>query len=174
MNYEQSILKQREEKDFVFKRHHHSPLTPEQKKNFKKLNYFPVSEKYRFELLIEKYEKKELIEMQTSTGDIQIYTIFGVVHFIIDSFKVQLQVYTSEKNPDYYFVPFWDKTVQTNETYGAGRYLELDQKLNNKFVLDFNNAYNPYCAYNEHFSCPLVPPENRLNVRIEAGEKKFG
>jgi hypothetical protein len=172
-DYETQIQHQRNEKDYFFKMHPQSPLTNEQKHDFKKLDYFPVNKELRFEVSINKLETQKIVEMQTSTGQIQHYTDYGTVSFIVGEEKVSLHIYMNEKNPDYYFIPFWDKTVLTKETYGAGRYIELHQIENNKFILDFNAAYNPYCAYNEKWTCPLVPPANRLQVRIEAGEKNF-
>ena len=171
--YEDMIKRHREEKDFFFKGHPQSPLTHEQQHSFKKLDYFPVNKNLKFEVELEEFKEKKEIEMQTSTGDIQRYVDYGTVSFEINGTKASLHIYINQRNPNYYFVPFWDLTVQTKETYGAGRYIELEPTGSKKFELDFNNAYNPYCAYNERFSCPLVPPANRLNVRIEAGEKNF-
>lgn len=173
MNYAEQIQKDRDEKDHLFKTHPHSPLTDSQKAHFSKLNYFPVDEDLRFELEIQEFKKKEKLDMQTNTGEIQHYIDFGKVEFTVDGKKTELHVYKNNTDPDYYFVPFWDMTVKSGETYGAGRYLELHKTQNGKFILDFNVAYNPYCAYNERWSCPLTPPDNRLKVRIEAGEKKF-
>lgn len=172
IDYKTQITRHREEKDFFFKGHPHSPLTPEDKKTFKKLDYFPLNESLRFEVTIDKFKEKKFIEMQTSTGDIQHYTDFGTVSFTIGSETASLHIYVNNHNPDYFFVPFWDLTVQTKETYGAGRYVELEPH-GDKYILDFNIAYNPYCAYSEYYSCPLVPPSNRLKVRIEAGEKNY-
>jgi hypothetical protein len=70
-----------------------------------------------------------------------------------------------------YFLPFMDAT-SGDETYGAGRYLEIEPLPGGKLLVDFNMAYNPYCAYNEYWSCPIPPKENRLSVPIEAGEKQ--
>lgn len=166
------IRRHREEKDFFFKGHPQSPLTPEQKRSFKKMDYFPADESYKYEVDLQEYKDKHHIEMQTSTGQIQDYIDYGFVEFNVKGTSVTLHVYVNQSNPSYFFVPFWDLTVQTKETYGAGRYIELEP-TGKKFILDFNIAYNPYCAYNEHWTCPLTPPANRLNVRIEAGEKIF-
>jgi uncharacterized protein (DUF1684 family) len=175
MGYMETVQKHRDDKDFQFKNHPHSPLTPQQKLVFKKLNYFPINEKFRFKVKIEEFEDKKEFVMQTNTGDKQHYIDFGKVSFMVDGEKAELHVYKTDKDPNYYFVPFWDQTVLTKETYGAGRYLELepDPEDPDFFILDFNLAYNPFCAYNDRFSCPLTPPTNRLKVRIEAGEKVF-
>jgi hypothetical protein len=86
--------------------------------------------------------------------------------------EVTLQVYESEDNPGEYFLPFLDATAPL-ETYGGGRYLEPERVGEDKLLVDFNLAYNPWCVYGDEWSCPFPPAENRLNVRIEAGEKKF-
>ena len=172
LDYVTIIKRQREEKDFFFKGHPQSPLTHEQKHNFKKLDYFPVNKTLVFEVEINEFKDKKQFEMQTSTGEIQDYIDFGTISFTVNNENATLHIYINQRNPNYYFVPFWDLTVQTKETYGAGRYIELEPN-GKKFILDFNRAYNPYCAYNERWTCPLVPPANRLKVRIEAGEKNF-
>lgn len=159
----------RAEKNRVFKGSRQSPLTPEQKKDFQGLNYYPENPDLRFELPIEKYDHPEKIEMQTSTGDIQTYQRFGRIHFTVDGQPAELTLYADSHG---LFLPFVD-ALANKETYGAGRYLEPDILADGRVAVDFNLAYNPYCAYNELFSCPLTPFENRLKVPIRAGEKLF-
>lgn len=175
MSYAAQVEEYRKDKDSQFKKHPQSPLLAQQKVVFKNLDYFPVNEFLRFEVDLHEFNEKKSLTMQTSTGDAQHYIDFGKVVFKVDGKEVELHVYKTERDPNYYFVPFWDQTVVTKETYGAGRYLELepDHKNPKKFILDFNMAYNPFCAYNDRFSCPLTPLDNRLQVRIEAGEKVF-
>ena len=144
---------------------------PDLLKKFTKLDYYPVDEKFRFELELTHYQNPETVEMETSTGDIQYYKKIGYLTFQINDQDTNIHVYQNVENPSYYFVPFRDAT-SGDMTYGAGRYLELE-KHGNKFVLDFNFAYNPFCAYSDHYSCPLPPYENWLTVPIEAGEKEF-
>jgi uncharacterized protein (DUF1684 family) len=93
----------------------------------------------------------------------------GRFGFRVDEEQAELTIYAGEHG---YFLPFVD-ALANQETYGAGRYLEPEQLSGNKFLVDFNLAYNPYCAYNERWSCPLTPFENRLKVPIRAGEKMF-
>jgi uncharacterized protein (DUF1684 family) len=162
----------RKMKDELFKDEWQSPLTKEQKKVFKGLNYYPENPALRFELPLERYAKPERVKMQTSTGDVQDYLQIGQVHFTVNGQVLALQVYESEDSPGSYFIPFVDGTAPT-ETYGAGRYLEPEEIEFDKLLVDFNVAYNPYCAYNERWSCPFPPAENRLKMRIEAGEKKY-
>jgi hypothetical protein len=159
----------RKEKDAFFALDPHSPLTREQKKSFRGLAYFPPSKDYRFELDVEEFSKKDLVLIQTSTGDVQEYERFGKFRFTVQGQPVELTLYRSESG---YFLPFVDGLAGV-ETYPAGRYLEPEPLGGRRFLLDFNFAYNPYCAYNEYWSCPLTPPENRLKVPIPAGEKIY-
>ena len=107
--------------------------------------------------------------MQTTTGSVQIYERFGKFKFNVDGQEAELTIYSSETG---FFLPFADSLAGA-ETYGAGRYLEPETIGNGKFHIDFNLAYNPYCAYNEHWTCPVTPRENRIKVPIRAGEKVF-
>jgi uncharacterized protein len=159
----------RAEKDEFFGSHPQSPLTREQKRNFHGLNYFPENEALRLEVQVDEFPLKESFEMQTSTGDVQIYEKYGKFKFMVDGIEAELIIYQSEHG---FFLPFVD-ALAGNETYPAGRYLEPESLPGGLFFVDFNLAYNPYCAYNEHWSCPIAPPENRLKAAIRAGEKLF-
>ncbi len=162
----------RQAKDEFFKTSPQSPLTTTQKKEFVGLDYFAENPALQFELPLERYPDPKQIEMQTSTGATQSYWQVGQVRFQVHGAAAALQVYEATDNPGAYFVPFVDATAPA-ESYGAGRYLEPEEQHADELVFDFNFCYNPYCAYNERWSCPFPPPENRLTVRIEAGEKKF-
>ena len=159
----------RTEKDDFFVNHPQSPLTREQKQNFHGLNYFPENETLRLEVKVDEFPIKEQFEMQTSTGTVQIYQKYGKFKFTVDGVEAELTIYRSEHG---FFLPFVD-SLAGSETYPAGRYLEPEPLPGNHFLVDFNLAYNPYCAYNEMWSCPITPPENRLKVPIRAGEKLF-
>ncbi len=159
----------RKMKDGFFARDAQSPLTSEQKKAFKGLNYFPETPELRFQSKVEPYETQDEIIMQTSTGDEQRYKRYGAFHFPVDGQEQTLTIYANE---DGFFLPFVD-SLAGKETYPAGRYLEPEVLEDGSFLVDFNLAYNPYCAYNERWSCPLTPFENRLKVPIRAGEKIF-
>jgi uncharacterized protein (DUF1684 family) len=159
----------RKMKDEFFARDGQSPLTPGQKKAFKGLKYFPINPELDLEVTVEEFPTKQRIEMQTTTGDIQAYERYGKFVFTMDDQTVELTIYHSN---DGYFLPFVD-SLAGRETYPAGRYLEPVSLGNNRFKVDFNLAYNPYCAYNEYWSCPLTPFENHLRVPIRAGEKLF-
>ncbi len=172
MSYEEEILEFRRQKDDFFKNDPHSPLTPEQKKDFKGLKYFPPDEKYRFVVNLEENKRKPITYIVTNTGDAQEFIKFGTVRFEVDGIPCKLTVFKAPDS-DYYFIPFMDLTTG-EETYGSGRYVDISPTGNpGEFILDFNLAYNPYCAYNENWVCPVTPRENRLPCRIEAGEKRF-
>lgn len=159
----------RVEKDDFFKNHFQSPLTREQKRDFKGLNYFPENEALSLEVVVKPLNDSSPMMMQTSTGGVQEYFRYGKFKFEIDGQEAELTIYQSENG---FFLPFVDSLAGT-ETYPAGRYLEPEVLPGNRFLVDFNIAYNPYCAYNEMWSCPITPAENRLKVPIRAGEKLF-
>ena len=157
----------RTEKDQFFAHHPQSPLTRAQKQIFQGLDYFPEAPDLRLELDVEEFSEKEQIEMQTTTGDIQSYIRFGKIRFKVEGQDVELTIYANQHG---FFLLFVD-SLAGKETYPAGRYLEPELQHNGKLLIDFNMVYNPYCAYNEMWSCPLTPFENRLKAPIRAGEK---
>ncbi len=159
----------RAEKDEFFAQHPQSPLTHEQRHNFKGLNYFPENPALRLEVTVKVNPTQETIEIDTTGGTPQTYQRYGRFQFEVEGQKAELTLYASD---DSFFLPFVD-SLAGKETYPAGRYVEVEQLANGKFLVDFNVAYNPYCAYNELWSCPLTPAENRLKVPIRAGEKIF-
>lgn len=159
----------RSEKDDFFASHPQSPLTPAQKKAFKGLNYFEENPDLRIEVKVIPFPGKEQVEIQTSTGDVRTYTRYGRFKFEVGGESAELTIYETEHG---FFLPFVDSLAGT-ETYPAGRYLDLEPVNGDHFLVDFNLAYNPYCAYNDIWSCPLTPFENRLKVPIRGGEKIF-
>jgi uncharacterized protein len=165
----QSLKAFRAEKDRFFERHHQSPLTPIQKQHFNGLNYFPENESLRLEIDVELSTTSESIMIQTTGGQPQSYQRFGKFKFQVDGQSAELTIY---ENGHGYFLPFVD-SLSGKETYPSGRYLEPEKLPNGKFLVDFNLAYNPYCAYNEQWSCPITPAANRLKVAVRAGEKIF-
>lgn len=159
----------RASKDDFFASHPQSPLTFEQKRNFRGLDYFDENPGLDLEVKVEKFPEQAQVVIQTSTGQTQIYTRYGKFKFNVDGQDAELTLYAGEHG---FFLPFVD-ALAGKETYPAGRYLEPDPLSGDRFLVDFNMSYNPYCAYNEMWSCPLTPPENRLKVPIRAGEKMF-
>ena len=159
----------RKQKDEFFRASPQSPLTPEQKVGFQGLRYFAEDAGLRLEVEVERFPQAESIAMQTSTGEVRDYERFGRFRFAVEGREAWLTIYRNELG---YFLPFADALAGT-ETYGAGRYLEPEELPDGRFHVDFNLAYSPYCAYNEHWSCPLTPAENRLKAPIRAGERVF-
>jgi uncharacterized protein (DUF1684 family) len=159
----------RERKDEFFRYDHHSPLTPQQREEFEGLKYFPENPDLDLVVDVAEFPDKKTVRIQTTTGDVQNYERYGHFHFQVDGEEGELTLYRDEGG---FFLPFAD-ALAGKETYGAGRYLEPDQLPDGRFEVDFNLAYNPYCAYNENYSCPITPAENRIKVAIRAGEKVY-
>ncbi len=160
----------RREKDEFMRESPDSPFDAEARKAFQGLRYFPENPALRFTVSIEEFPEKEHVAMQTSTSDVRTYAKWGRFAFEVDGQPAELVVYG---DPDEgYFVPVTDMT-SGQETYGAGRYLELEPLGDGRYVADFNLAYNPWCAYSPYYSCPIPPAENRLKVPIRAGELDY-
>ena len=163
----------RRAKDEFFGKDHDSPLTVQQRQLFTGLAYYQENPSLQFVLTIEALPEthREVIQMMTSTGDSQPRLRWGTITFTVEGQSATLTVYRDEDGGEF-FLPFAD-TTNGDETYGAGRYLDLVPLEHGRVLLDFNYAYSPYCAYNPQWSCPIPPAENRLKVSILAGEKNF-
>ena len=170
-DYAAQIEQFRREKDRFFRSAPESPLTAEQQRRFGGLRYFPPDPAYRFELPLDPNVDREPLALATSTGETRELRRAGRFTFAVGGQTVQVTAF-GEPAEGELFIPFRDRT-SGQETYGAGRYLEARRLPDGRWLVDFNLAYNPYCAYNERWSCPLPPPENWLPVRIEAGEQTF-
>jgi len=158
----------RHEKDELFKQHPQSPLTEAQKAAFDGLRYYDPNPALAFVGDVEPFEAQEQILMATNRDELKPYVRHGVFAFEVAGQTVSLVIYRSmDQN---YFLPFVDSNAGT-ETYPAGRYLDLATEDGVQFLVDFNLAYNPYCAYNDNWTCPVTPAENRIDVPIEAGER---
>ncbi len=148
-----------------------SPIPDAVRGEFTGLAYYPADSSLSIPVRLERLPSPEEFEMMTSTGKPRPMIRYGTFSFTVNGTPCRLTAYKSAAGPTHLFVPFRDST-SGNETYGAGRYLDLDEHDGDgPYILDFNLAYNPYCAYNEDYSCPLVPAENVLRVAIRAGEK---
>ncbi|WP_082391253.1 DUF1684 domain-containing protein [Jiulongibacter sediminis] len=157
-----------------------NPNAPLKVEDLKFLDFFEPDEKYKVKCKFKLKGKGEPFEILTSSGDTKTYVVFGQFIFKINGKKQKLNVYRSlalMQNPlykDYLFIPFKDLT-NGSETYGGGRYIDLRMKEleGDEIWLDFNKAYNPYCAFSAGYSCPIPPIENHLKVTIRAGEKNY-
>lgn len=166
----------RRQKDKFFLENADSPIQPEDKEGYTGLNYFPFDATYRVNATLIPEAHPGIFRVQTTTGDHKEYTRAGRLEFEINGQKLCLTAFMPPADEPLHgnrlFVPFRDKT-SGKESYGAGRYLDLNKRESNQYVLDFNRAYNPYCAYSPYYSCPLPPGENTLPIEIRAGEKVF-
>lgn len=180
-----SFAQEKEETAFDYQQHLNkefadslsSPLMKEDLKQFKALDFFSISENFVVQASFTRIEG-EVFEMKTSTDRKPKYRVYGVLKFQMNKKNLQLFVYQNldlMKRPgyeDYLFLPFSDLT-NGKESYIGGRYLDMRIPKTEKVTIDFNKAYNPYCAYNYKYSCPIVPMENDLDIEIKAGVKKF-
>jgi uncharacterized protein (DUF1684 family) len=166
----------RRQKDKFFAESSDSPLLAEDREHFEGLNYYPVDLDYRVLANLVREPNPGIFRVQTTTGDHKEYTRIGRLEFDLEGQTLRLTAFLPPSDEPLHgnrlFVPFRDKT-SGKETYGAGRYLDLNKRASDEYVLDFNRAYNPYCAYSPYYSCPLPPGENNLPVEIRAGEKQF-
>lgn len=155
-----------------------SPLTAKDRAAFKSLDFFPIDKNFIVEATFTKSKNEKSFEMKTTTDRAPLYVKYGEVSFIIKEKNFKLNVYQNlelMKRPGfkkYLFLPFSDLT-SGDESYGGGRYIDLEIPKGKMITIDFNQAYNPYCAYNVKYSCPIVPAENDLAIQINAGVKKF-
>lgn len=155
-----------------------SPLKDRDRKNFKGLDFFMFDSTYVVTAKLERTPDESPFEMKTTTDRLPIYVKYGIITFNLKGLEHQLNIYQNQdvqKNGSLsanLFLPFLDNT-NGEETYGGGRYIDLDIPEGDELVIDFNKAYNPYCAYNEKYSCPIVPRDNYLGLKIEAGVKAF-
>jgi uncharacterized protein len=161
-----------------FKNPDESPLTKEDFETFKSLSFFPLNESFSVQAVLVINNLPQLFKMPTTTDRQPIYSTYGELIFTLNGTEYILQVYQNqdllnkEGFEDYLFVPFTDET-NGKETYGGGRYLDFRIPTTESVVVDFNKAYNPYCAYSDRYSCPKVPPINHLPIRVEAGVLKW-
>lgn len=172
--YARDVWAERRRKDDAFRQSTWSPLPPSRLRTFEGLAYFRPDVSYRFDgLRLEPIgdDAGASFEIQTSDARPRPAYRLGRLRFAIEARELVLTAYrVGSSGSDPLFVPFRDAT-SGRETYGAGRYLDIRVEADGSFVLDFNFAYSPYCAYADGYSCPLPPAENWLPVRIEAGER---
>ena len=173
-SYQAAIGGYRAEKDAFFKSSPHSPIPEEERAAFEGLPYYPINEDLVVEgLNLEPYAGSEPTSFQipTSDGKLRPAQRAGTFSFELGGAPRRLTAYQFEGGGgDSLFVPFLDET-SGHETYGAGRYLDLEPDEDGTYAIDFNLAYHPSCVYAPKYSCPLTPAENRLATRIEAGER---
>jgi uncharacterized protein len=165
-----ALMRQRTEKDAEL-RAESGPLLPEQRMRFQGLAYYPPRLDLVFEVTLESSAQPDTLHFVTSQNTYDRFVRLGVFRFEFGGRERTLTLFQSVENGGL-FLPFTDLT-SGDTTYGAGRYLNPEPLGNRRYRLDFNRAYNPYCAYNARWICPVPPPENHLDLRIEAGERNF-
>ncbi|MBS1911181.1 MAG: DUF1684 domain-containing protein [Bacteroidetes bacterium] len=163
-----AVERERAEKDSAF-RGPGSPIPEGVRPTFTGLRYYPVAPALAFNLHLTRLSKPEPISIPASKGDLRSMVRAGTFVFSVEGVECRLTAFASPEQPGLLFIPFRDAT-NSSETYEGGRYLDLEETAGDEYLLDFNRAYNPYCAYSPHYTCPLVPKENVLSVAIRAGE----
>ena len=173
--YEAEIAHERQAKDNFMRSSDESPFRKE-KKSFSKLNYFPIDVNYRISARLESIKNKKVVVLPTSDGFKKKYLEYGFAEFELNDEPCRLLILEIMEEGPYrgtLFLAFADAT-SAGETYGAGRYLDVKKTPGaSSITLDFNQSYNPYCAYAETYSCPFPPKENVLKAAIRAGEKTY-
>jgi uncharacterized protein (DUF1684 family) len=175
---EQKVLREyRAEKDSLFRTTDWSPIKEQERDSFSGLNYFPQNDEFRFSGPIHLYNNPKPTRIYaTKSGDVRPARTLGYFSFEYNGAEYRLEIFRMYSKKDttqsFLFLGFTDATTG-NETYGAGRYIDLDENSENYYTVDFNYAYNPYCAYNERYSCALPPAANRLPFEVTAGEKVY-
>lgn len=149
-----------------------SPIPKDKMDVLLPLRYYEPSPAYRVPAQLRLSNERPVAEMPTSTGTMMRYERVGVLQFTLDGQEHSLGAFVPEgtRRIAELFVPFADATTG-EETYSSGRYLNLEPTGSGLYTIDFNHAYNPYCAYNKQYVCPFPPPSNRLSIPIRAGEK---
>ena len=168
-----TVYEWQKNKNAYFQDPNTSPLRPKEKKKFNGLDFFTPDSKYQVDAFFRESVTKDTIQMKTNTGSVTSEIRYGNLFFELNNRQYVLPVYREVgAEDDYVFLPFTDLT-NGDLTYGGGRYLDFTFPIKETVLIDFNKAYNPYCAYNPKYSCPLVPSVNHLDIAIIAGEKSF-
>lgn len=167
-----------QEMNAKFKDASQSPLKKKDLKTFKTLDFFKFDSTYVITAKLIRTPDEKPFKMKTTTNRLPEYLKYGVVEFDLKGETHQLNIYQNlglldnEEYKDYLFLPFLDDT-NGDTSYGGGRYVEASIPEGEEIVINFNQAYNPYCAYSERYSCPIVPRVNYLPVEVKAGVKAF-
>ncbi|MFD1512615.1 DUF1684 domain-containing protein [Halomarina rubra] len=171
--WRENLSQQRARKDEYFGEHPHSPIPQTERDDFDGLSYYDPDAAYRFELPLAEFDDHETLTVATTTDGEREYLRWGEFRFDLHGEERTLTAYKADPTDDRLWVPFKDAT-NGETTYGGGRYLDLESDAHHedgRWTLDFNAAYNPFCVYSDAYECPLVPFENRLDTRVEAGER---
>ena len=168
------VLKFRDELNRQYRDSSDSPLSEKDRNAFIQHDFYPYQAKYRVKARLELTPNAQTFDMSTSSGKSKKYRTYGIAHFTIDKVEYELEVYESlrlkvlPEYADHLFLPFKDLTTGIS-TYGTGRFLDLTKSLGETLIIDFNQCYNPYCAYSDGYSCPITPSQNFIDITLEAG-----
>lgn len=176
-SYQEQIAKHREAYKEDFIKDSRSPLN---KSDLQNLHFYDADSAYRISAEVVLLKNEKVFKMPTFNGSSSDYYRYAHINFSLNGKTIQMTLYRSvalSTNPtykDHLFLPFTDET-NNKETYGGGRYIDLDAKeiKDNRIEIDFNKAYNPYCAYSDGYRCPVPPEENDLELAVKAGEKLY-
>ncbi|MDO3693534.1 DUF1684 domain-containing protein [Wenyingzhuangia sp. chi5] len=177
-DYQTEIKEHRKELNVHFKDKNESPLPHHKIKNFTGLPFFPANEKYKVKAKLEFTFNTPVMYIQDTKGSSEAYQQYALATFKIDGKEFQLSIYQNlelkkkKGYENYLFIPFTDLS-NGKTTYAGGRYMDttIPDEYTGYIILDFNKAYNPYCAYNKNYICPVPPKNNHLNTSILAGVK---
>ncbi len=167
-SYVKHVESVRAAKDVAF-RGEGSPIPEGSRATFTGLIYYPIDSALMLPARMEKIDPPEPVRIVATKGDIRRMLRVGRLAFTIGGKKYRLAAYRQAPDDPVLFVPFRDAT-SGDETYAVGRYIDVEEESRGSYLLDFNLAYNPYCAYNDNYTCPVVPAENILPIPIRAGE----
>jgi len=174
--YIESLIKERKEKDYSMQFDINSPFNRDTTITFKPLNYYEPNPDFVFKSKLFKFDVQDTVAILGTKGETRPAVLLGFLELKKDNKVIRINVYQSfsRTGEPYYSIWFTDKTTG-NETYGVGRYLDFELNDHPEFVytIDFNKAYNPYCAYSSLFTCPIPRVEDYIDMEIEAGEKNF-
>jgi uncharacterized protein (DUF1684 family) len=173
--YVNGLMLARTAKDQQFREASDSPVPKDRRDTLLPLRYFPIDPNYSVPAALKLSDDRPVFEMPTSTGALRKMQLVGMLEFTLAGEQRSLGAFVENgtQRITNLFVPFADMTTGT-DTYSAGRYLDIEPTTTGYYMIDFNRAYNPYCAYNAAYECPFPPPSNRLKVSIQAGEKAPG
>ncbi|WP_375585435.1 DUF1684 domain-containing protein [Cyclobacterium xiamenense] len=173
--YYRSTIEAERERQWKFLKYNiDSPLKEEQKEDLDSLDFYPIDPDYKIRARLEPVADRRILEIPMTDGSVERYIRHSFANFELQGQQVKLLLLQAEDETDLrnFFLAFADKT-SGEETYGGGRYINVRQDGQSSLTIDFNLAYNPYCAYNPDYACPIPPRENILEIPIRAGEKNY-
>jgi uncharacterized protein (DUF1684 family) len=173
-DYIETIIASRAEAEDYMENDPESPFHKKGDVEFTGLKYFKVNPKYKVKASIERLTSPEPLDIELTNGEIAKYFKYAIATFDLDGMPQKLQLLKPEKywDEDWLFLPFYDLT-SANESYGGGRFLNLEYTDQDILEIDFNLAYNPYCAYTDTYRCPIPPADNNITVEVRAGERIY-